>query len=100
MESCIRRSLCYPLHRHYGVARQILNDVSKVLDIGKMALIKCLIDVYKMFNNSEPRYIFNELFLKDMIVWAQRSKSSQLSSLSKALTAVRNIFFNILIYTG
>lgn len=91
--ACIRRSLCYPLHRHYEISCLVLKDVSKILELGKKSVIKCLIEIYHMFNNSEePRYILNELFVKDMIVWAQRSRTSELLSLSKALTEVRNIY--------
>ena len=38
-----------------------------------MAIVKRLVDVYKTFVLGDPRYILNDLYITDMILWAQSS---------------------------
>lgn len=86
----IRRSLCYPLFRHFELSVTILEDVRKIFLLGRKYVIKCLLEIHEMFSFSEPRYILNELFITDYCVWMQTEKcaSSKLVPLANALEKV------------
>ena len=83
--SSIRRSLCYPLYRHYGLATRVWDDVITILHIGTPAVLKCLLCLIPTFNNSPGQYIFNQLYINDYAVWIQTVPPSHLQSLAKAL---------------
>ena len=52
----IRRSLCYPLYRHYDLGVQVWKDVITILHIGTAAVLKCLLALIPVFNNSPGYY--------------------------------------------
>lgn len=81
--SCIRRSLCYPLYRRWDLSILVLSDVRKIFENGCICLLTCLLDVYKIFNSSEPRYVLNQLFIKDYCIWIQQLKSTNFDSIKK-----------------
>ncbi|XP_042912414.1 protein SHQ1 homolog [Parasteatoda tepidariorum] len=74
--TCIRRSLCYPLCRHFELSVTVLEDVRKILLLGRKYVIKCLLEIHQLFNLSEPRYILNDLFITDFCIWMQSKKCS------------------------
>ncbi|OTF79177.1 SHQ1-like protein [Euroglyphus maynei] len=41
--NCIRRSLIYPLYRHWRLSIKVANDVIKIMSIGSNAILKCLL---------------------------------------------------------
>jgi len=81
--SCVRRSLCYPLYRQWDLSILVLSDVRNVFENGCVCLLACLLDVYKMFNESEPRYVLNQLYIKDYCVWIQQLKSTHFDAVIK-----------------
>lgn len=81
--SCIRRSLCYPLYRRWDLSVLVLSDVRKVFENGCICLLTCLLDIYKIFNASEPRYVLNQLYVKDYCIWIQQLKSTNFENISK-----------------
>lgn len=74
IHSCIRRSLCYPLYRHWELAMTVLKDTKKILSLGRKYVLKCLLEIHSMFCTSDPRYILNDLYITDYCIWIQ-SKS-------------------------
>ncbi|XP_071612424.1 protein SHQ1 homolog isoform X1 [Heliangelus exortis] len=80
-----RRVLCYPLHRHFGLVTRALNDTVMILQLGKAAVLKCLLDIHKIFRENDPAYILNDLFITDYCIWIQKSKSRKLAALSESL---------------
>lgn len=74
--SCIRRSLCYPLYRRWDLSILVLSDVHTIFKNGCIYLLTCLLDIYQMFNSNEPRYILNQLYIKDYCIWIQQLKST------------------------
>jgi protein SHQ1 len=40
---------------------------------GKRQLLKCLLDVHRLFNKSNPRYLLNRVYIEDYCVWIQRA---------------------------
>ncbi|KAJ7404922.1 Protein SHQ1 like protein [Willisornis vidua] len=53
--------------------------------VGKAAVLKCLLDIHKIFRESDPAYILNDLFITDYCIWIQKIKSKKLAALSEAL---------------
>lgn len=56
---------------------------------GKKQILKSLLEVYTLFNMSEPRYVLNQLYIRDYCIWIQRVPDSKIKSLSVALDKVK-----------
>ncbi|NXK47387.1 SHQ1 protein, partial [Chauna torquata] len=80
-----RRVLCYPLHRHFRLVTRACNDTVMILQLGKAAVLKCLLDIHKIFRENDPAYILNDLFITDYCIWIQKTKSKKLAALSESL---------------
>ncbi|XP_064580466.1 protein SHQ1 homolog isoform X4 [Zonotrichia leucophrys gambelii] len=74
-----RRVLCYPLHRHFELVTRALSDTAMILQLGKAAVLKCLLDIHKIFLESDPAYILNDLFITDYCIWIQKVKFTALA---------------------
>lgn len=85
VRSCIRRSLCYPLYRRWDLSILVLSDVHKIFKNGCIYLLTCLLDIYKMFNSNEPRYILNQLYIKDYCIWIQQLNIMHFETITKLL---------------
>lgn len=83
-----RRVLCYPLYRHFKLVLKAYRDTTEILQLGKSAVLKCLLDVHKIFQESDPAYILNDLYISDYCVWIQKAKSKKLAALAEALKEV------------
>lgn len=83
-----RRVLCYPLYRHFKLVMKAYRDTIKILQLGKSAVLKCLLDVHKIFQENDPAYILNDLYISDYCVWIQKAKSKKLAALAEAMKAV------------
>ena len=81
----MRRSLCYPLYRHFSLARQVWMDVVTVLRVGKAAALKCLLSLISVFNSYPGHYIFNQLYINQYSSWLQTVPQSHLDSLANVL---------------
>ena len=87
--SCFRRSLCYPLYRNWELSMKVFEDVKKVLALGKKYIIKVFCEIHSLFNNSyEPRYILNQLYIKDFLIWLQASPESLIEPLHSMLNNI------------
>ncbi|KAF0877801.1 SHQ1 protein, partial [Crocuta crocuta] len=80
-----RRVLCYPLYRHFKLVMKAYRDTIKILQLGKSAVLKCLLDVHRIFQENDPAYILNDLYISDYCVWIQKAKSNKLAALAEAL---------------
>ncbi|KFO77837.1 Protein SHQ1, partial [Cuculus canorus] len=80
-----RRVVCYPLHRHFALVIHAVTDTVTILQLGKAAVLKCLLDIHKIFMESEPAYILNDLYITDYCIWIQKTKSKKLAVLSESL---------------
>ncbi|XP_028303949.1 protein SHQ1 homolog isoform X2 [Gouania willdenowi] len=80
-----RRVLCYPLHRHFALVSAAIQDATKILQAGKACVLKCLLDVHKVFRENDPAYILNDLYITDYCIWIQRVKSKKVPALAAAL---------------
>ncbi|XP_037638377.1 protein SHQ1 homolog isoform X1 [Sebastes umbrosus] len=80
-----RRVLCYPLYRHFSMVSAAVRDTTKILQSGKACVLKCLLDIHKVFRENEPAYILNDLYITDYCIWIQRVKSKKMSALAATL---------------
>ncbi|KAM7062704.1 protein SHQ1 homolog isoform 1-T1 [Molossus nigricans] len=83
-----RRVLCYPLYRHFKLVMEAHRDTVKILQLGKSAVLKCLLDIHRIFQETDPAYILNDLYISDYCVWIQKAKSKKLAALAEALKEV------------
>lgn len=68
----VRRSLCYPLYRHFDLAQTVIKDVQQIFSLGRRALVKAMIAMRSLMNRTEEnRYILNDLYISDYCVWIQ-----------------------------
>ncbi|XP_019392535.1 PREDICTED: protein SHQ1 homolog [Crocodylus porosus] len=75
-----RRVLCYPLYRHFRLVTRAFSDTAMVLQLGKSAVLKCLLDIHKIFRENDPAYILNDLYISDYCIWIQKTKNYMKSS--------------------
>ncbi|XP_026823927.1 protein SHQ1 homolog isoform X2 [Ooceraea biroi] len=88
--ACFRRSLCYPLFRNWRLSMKVLDDVKKVLSLGKKYVIKRYCEVHKLFVHSyEPRYILNQLYIQDFLIWLQSCPESLIESAHSMLNEIQ-----------
>ncbi|KAK1119846.1 hypothetical protein K0M31_012924 [Melipona bicolor] len=89
IKACFRRSICYPLFRNWDLSKKVFEDVKKIVKLGKKYIIKRFCEVHSLFNNSyEPRYILNQLYIKDYLIWLQQINESVIESLESLISNV------------
>lgn len=80
--ACYRRALIYPIFRNFELCNKVMEDLVSLFRKGKKFLIKCIIDIHQMFNTSnDARYILNQLYIKDYLVFLQKCRSEELDQL-------------------
>lgn len=85
----VRRSLCYPLVRHYGLALAVLADVALLLRLGRTAVLRCLLELRLLVQRGvEHGYLLNRIFVDDYCVWLQQLEPRWLAKLADKLEAV------------
>ncbi|XP_061179082.1 protein SHQ1 homolog [Saccostrea echinata] len=89
LRSCMRRSLCFPLYRHWQLSTTVLKDVYCILTSGKKQILRCLLDIHTILNGSYPRYILNDLYITDYCVWIQNVSDKRLRSLASTLEKIQ-----------
>ena len=83
----MRRSLIYPLHRHWSLSLVVAGDVVQLLRLGPAAVVKGLLEVHRQFQLTEGHYIHNQLYIESYIVWVQSVSQDRLASLAEAVEA-------------
>jgi protein SHQ1 len=63
--------LIYPLIRSFKLAKQCLLDIIEILSKGKRAILKCLLQMRRVFLDEDHRYLLNTLYLNDYCLWIQ-----------------------------
>ncbi|XP_053172198.1 protein SHQ1 homolog isoform X2 [Scomber japonicus] len=80
-----RRVLCYPLYRHFAMVSAAVRDTAVILQSGKACVLKCLLDIHRVFRQNDPAYILNDLYITDYCIWIQRVKSKKVTDLGATL---------------
>ncbi|CAG9538500.1 unnamed protein product [Cercopithifilaria johnstoni] len=82
----VRRSLCFPLYRHWDLSMKVVDDLKFLLGKGKVSLLQCLVDVSIVLSTSgDYRYLLNDLFITDYCLWVQHVSDNILSWLQYEL---------------
>ena len=76
---CIRRSLVYPYLRSYNLGAMIADDAISILQGGRRVVLRCLLQLRKIFENSTGHYLLNKLYIDPIIFWIQSIEESVLS---------------------
>ena len=76
---CIRRSLVYPYLRSYNLGAMIAGDAISILQGGRRVVLRCLLQLRKIFENSTGHYLLNKLYIDPIIFWIQSIEESVLS---------------------
>ena len=71
LAGCYRRTLIYGLYRNINIAQTAWTDTINLFQEGKAAILRVLAKIRLIFNQSEPRYLLNRLFIDDFIIWIQ-----------------------------
>ncbi|XP_010770314.1 protein SHQ1 homolog [Notothenia coriiceps] len=58
---------------------------SGIIKNRKTGVLKCLLDIHKVFRENDPAYILNDLYITDYCTWIQRVKSKKMSALAATL---------------
>ncbi|XP_018413470.1 PREDICTED: protein SHQ1 homolog [Nanorana parkeri] len=82
-----RRVSCYPLYRNFRLVTKSVQDLISLLRLGKAAVLKCLLDIHSIFQENDPAYILNDLYITDYCIWIQKVKSKKVAALADSLQA-------------
>lgn len=66
-----RRCLIYPYLRLFKLAKKIYTDVTKILLLGQRAVLRCLLQIKKIFERTDTHYLLNKLYVDDYCIWLQ-----------------------------
>ena len=68
-------------------------DTENLRFSGKKYVIKRFCEIHELFNASyEPRYLLNQLYIKDYLIWLQQVPPAVIDSITPMLEAVRILF--------
>jgi protein SHQ1 len=80
-----RRSLSFPLYRHWSLSQFVLNETRDLFLLGRRKLLVCLLEIHHLFSLSDHFYVLNDIFITDYCVWIQYASSEAIASISEAL---------------
>ncbi len=83
--SSLRRSLVYPLYRNYTLSMRVLQDLRELLGAGRVEMVRALLNIKKLFEKAEPKYLLVKLFVDDFAIWLQRIEDPKLAPLLQTL---------------
>lgn len=69
LHNCCRRGVCYPYLRNWTLLRLVLDDVGKVLTVGKSCLVKIFKEIKTIFAGADYHEILNQIFINDFLEW-------------------------------
>lgn len=87
--SCARRSLSYPLYRHWSLVTAVVEDTKRIFSLGRRQLLRCLLELHALCRENDPWFLLNDLYLTDYCVWIQKASRKKLSSLARSLEQVQ-----------
>jgi protein SHQ1 len=71
-QSCLRRCLIYPYLRSYDFSQHCLQQVGLILGQGLRCVVRCLLQMRTILDQSELFYLGNKLFVDPYLTWLQR----------------------------
>lgn len=87
--ACFRRALAYPIFRNFDLCYKVKDDLVLLLRKEKRIVIKCMIEIYQMFNASnDARYILNQLYIKDYLIFLQKCNNKEFLELALTISNI------------
>jgi len=74
----LRRTLCYPLFRHYQLGLKVWSDVSSHLLPHREEIVKVFLRLIPQFVDENYGHLFNQLYIEDYAVWSQSSLTDEI----------------------
>lgn len=75
--SCVRRSLAFPLYRHWALSQALLEDVACVLDLGPAAVLRCLLRLRALLQGADgDAHLLNAILVDDTIGWVRQARGA------------------------
>ena len=68
----IRRSLAFPLYRHFELSIQCIRDVAGALRRGKRAVLRGLLATKQVLDQHEVYYVYSKIWMDDLCSWVAR----------------------------
>jgi len=72
--ACLRRSLVYPLYRHWALSQKVWTDTLTLFALGKRSVLRCLLHIKHILDHSDPRFYLSRLYIDDYCIWIQSVK--------------------------
>jgi len=85
--ACVRRSLCYPVCRHWRLASAALADVVALLRLGRRAVLRALLCLHRLVLGCDYGYLLNRCCVDEFCLWVQQAPARRLARLADALEA-------------
>lgn len=93
LEDCViasfRRSLCFPLYRNWKLSKKCFTDLINLIKQDIKVIIRVLLEIRKIFIDTDCRYILNDLYINDYIIWLQYVNKKKFESLVKCLQEIK-----------
>ena len=87
--ACVRRSLCYPMLRHWELALAVLRDVLRLLELGRAATLRALLRCRQLLQTTvEYGHLLNRVWLDDYCIWLQQQPPRYIARLATSLRAL------------
>lgn len=83
--SCARRTLAYPLYRHWSLVAAVLQDTKEIFALGRRQILKCLLEIHALCLEEDPWFLLNDLYITDYCVWIQKASQKKLTSLTQSI---------------
>ncbi|XP_045780394.1 protein SHQ1 homolog [Maniola jurtina] len=94
--ACYRRALVYPIFRNFDLCNKVKNDLVSLLRKGKKYIIKCMLSIHQMFNlSNDARYILNQLYIKDYLIFLQKCRAEEFEDLSNNIANIEIMKNNV-----
>jgi protein SHQ1 len=69
LANCIRRGVCYPYLRNWSLIRLVLDDLGKMLTVGRSCILLAVQAIKKVFDKADNHSVLNTLFMNDFLAW-------------------------------
>uniref|UniRef100_A0A6T6C5W4 CS domain-containing protein n=1 Tax=Compsopogon caeruleus TaxID=31354 RepID=A0A6T6C5W4_9RHOD len=83
--AAFRRSLVYPLYRHFSLSQKVLEDCRQLFRAGPGTVLRALLHMKSMFESSESRFVLSTIFLIDYCIWIQGLSDSLFKSFTNEM---------------
>ncbi len=85
--SSYRRVLTYPLYRNFQLCEAVRHDTERIFQTGKVAVLKVLLNLRRMFERAEPKYLLNKLYIDDFAIWVQKVPEENVKAVGLGMEA-------------